>query len=58
MTISTLLLILLLTFGAASSLDRFVRSHWLHEALTRSRLWGRDTGWERTRYEHSRIRSR
>jgi hypothetical protein len=47
MTISTLLLILLLTFGAASSLDRFVRSHWLHVALTRSRLWGRDTGWER-----------
>jgi hypothetical protein len=42
MTISTLLLILLLTFGAASSLDRFVQSHWLHEALTRVRLWGRD----------------
>ena len=34
MTISTLLLILLLTFGAASALDRFVRSHRLHEALT------------------------
>jgi hypothetical protein len=47
MTISTLLLILLLTFGAASSLDRFVRSHWLHVALTRSRLWGRDARWER-----------
>jgi hypothetical protein len=46
MTISTLLLILLLTFGAASALDRFVRSHWLHEALTRSAI------------EHSRIRSR
>jgi hypothetical protein len=46
MTISTLLLILLLTFGAASALDRFVRSHWLHEALTRCAI------------EHSRIRSR
>ena len=34
MTISTLLLILLLTLGAASALDRFVRSHWLREALT------------------------
>jgi hypothetical protein len=34
MTISTLLLILLLTLGAASALDRFVRSHWLLEALT------------------------
>jgi hypothetical protein len=50
MTISTLLLILLLTFGAASALDRFVRSHWLHEVLTRAGLWGRDTGWERARY--------
>ncbi|MFZ1095992.1 MAG: hypothetical protein WAN75_43385, partial [Xanthobacteraceae bacterium] len=50
MTISTLLLILLLTFGAASSLDRFVRSHWLHEVLTRAGLWGRDTGLERARY--------
>jgi hypothetical protein len=49
MTISTLILVLLLTFGAASALDRFVQSHWLHEALTRVRLWGRDTGWERTR---------
>ena len=48
MTISTLFLILLLTFAAASALDRFVQSHWLHEALTRVRLWGRDTGWERT----------
>ena len=43
MTISTLLLILLLTFGTASALDRFVQSHWLHEALTRARFWGRDT---------------
>ena len=50
MTISTLILILLLTLGAASALDRFVRSHWLHEAFTRSKLWGRDTGWERMRY--------
>jgi hypothetical protein len=50
MTISTLILILLLTLGAASALDRFVRSHWLHEVLTRARLWGRDTGWERARY--------
>jgi hypothetical protein len=50
MTISTLILILLLTFGAASALDRFMRSHWLHEALARARLWGRDTGWERTPY--------
>ena len=51
MTISTLLLILLLTFGAASALDHFVRSaRWLHEAFTRSKLWGRDTGWERMRY--------
>ena len=51
MTISTLILVLLLTLGAASALDRFVQSHWLHEALTRARLWGRDTGWDRTRYE-------
>jgi hypothetical protein len=51
MTISTLVLVLLLTFGAASALDRFVQSNWLHEALMRARLWGRDTGWERTRYE-------
>jgi hypothetical protein len=50
MTISTLILILLLTFGVASALDRFVRSHWLDEALTRARLWGRDAGGERTRY--------
>jgi hypothetical protein len=49
MTISTLILILLLTFGAASALDRFVQSHWLHEALTRVRLWGRDTSWKMTR---------
>jgi hypothetical protein len=46
MTISALILILLLTLGAASALDRFVRSHWLHEVLTRAGLWGRDTGWE------------
>ena len=38
MTISTLILILLLTFGAASALDRFMRSHWLHEVLVRARL--------------------
>jgi hypothetical protein len=50
MTISTLVLILLLTFGAASALDCFMRSHRLHEALASTRLWGRDTGWERTRY--------
>ena len=25
--------ILLLTFGAASALDRFVQSHWVHEVL-------------------------
>jgi hypothetical protein len=37
MTISTLILIVLLWFGAASALDRFVRSPWLHEALTRAR---------------------
>jgi hypothetical protein len=49
MAISTLILILLLAFGAASALDRFVQSHWLNEALTRVRLWGRDTGWEMTR---------
>ena len=39
-------LLLLLTLGAASALDRFVRSHWLHEALTRCAI------------EHPRIRSR
>ena len=50
MTISTLILILLLTLGTASALDRFVRSHWLNEALTRARFWGRDTGCGRTRY--------
>jgi hypothetical protein len=50
MTISTPVLILLLMFGAASALDRFMRSHRLHEALARARLWGRDTGRERTRY--------
>jgi hypothetical protein len=44
MTVSTLILVLLLTFGAASALDRFVQSHWMREALTRIRLWGRDTG--------------
>jgi hypothetical protein len=51
MTISTLILILLLTLGAASALDRFVRSHWLHEVLTRAGLWGRDTGLKRARYQ-------
>jgi hypothetical protein len=56
MTISTLLLILLLTFGAASSLDRFVRSHWLHVALTRSRRG--DAIPVGSAIEHSRIRSR
>ena len=40
MTISTLILVLLLTFGAASALDRFLHSHLVHEALMRAR-WGR-----------------
>ena len=31
--ISTFILVLLLTFGAASALDRFVQSHWVHEVL-------------------------
>ena len=39
MTISTLILVLLLTVGAASALDRLVQSHWLHEALMRVGLW-------------------
>ena len=31
--ISIFILVLLLTFGAASALDRFVQSHWVHEVL-------------------------
>jgi hypothetical protein len=41
MTITTLILLFLLTFGTASALDRLVRSHWLHEALARARFSGR-----------------
>jgi hypothetical protein len=40
MTISTLIMVLLLTFGAASALDRFVQSQWVREALLRVRIWG------------------
>ena len=47
MTISTLLLILLLTFGTASALDRFVQSHWVHEVLRAIQTSQEYAGWFR-----------
>jgi uncharacterized membrane protein YqjE len=48
MTISTLILVLLLTFGAACALDRLARSHRLYYALARAGgIWRRGTDSER-----------
>ena len=42
-----MILVLLLTFGAASALDRFVQSHWVHEVLRAIQTSQEYAGWFR-----------